>query len=203
MERFKGHDVEEFVKNIEGFDSEIILEDHISKLSEQEIVHIKKELNIKVCLLPKNEFRIIRTKLVDTLSQMMEKIATKFNEVLLPPNPQNPYDQLFCYDRHDNLIGPLTELSLPLWRLLIQYHCKLKFGLKLLLSFKVNTTWVIAPKSQMTPKEILGLCGMDYTQFTLYLPDSADPLPLDGVLTISRGDYFEALKDGKYGDRDE
>jgi hypothetical protein len=201
MEQLKGSNVEEFVRNIEEFDPEVILEDHISKLPEQEIVHIKKELHIKACLLPENEFRIIRAKLTDTLRQIMEKIAAKFDVVLLPPSPQDPYDQLFCYDRHDNLVGPLTELSLPLWRLLIQYHCKLKLGLKLLLSFKVNTTWIIAPKSQMTPREILGLCGMDYTQYTLYLPDSADPLPLDEVMTITRGDYFEALKDGKYGNK--
>ena len=191
---------EEFIRQIEDADPEMILPNWIAKVPEQEIFAIKKVIPIKARILPEGEFHVIRVKLTDTLRQLMASIAAEFQIVILPPEPLDPYDQLFCYGRHDDLIGPLTDLSLPLWRLLVQYHCKRKFGLKLITSFKVNTTWLIAPKDQMTPREILALCGMDYTQFTLYLPDSADPLPLDETRTINRGDCFEAIKDGRYGE---
>jgi len=127
------------------------------------------------------------------------EIAKEFDKRLLPPSPLAPFDKIFSYDKHNDLIGPITDLSMPLGRVLVQYRCKKKFGLELLRSIKVNSTWKVAPKDSMTPREILGLFGMDYTQYTLYLPDSQDPLPLDVSLSTERGKCFEAIKDGRYG----
>jgi hypothetical protein len=53
----------------------------------------------------------------------------------------------------------------------------------------------------MTPKQILAppAINLDYQQYTLHLPGSAQPLPLDNPITITRGMAFEAQRDGKYG----
>ncbi len=197
----KDHD--EVIKAMESLDFESVLSDWLSKLPELEIFAIKRAISIKARILPDGEFRVIRVKLSDTLIQVMTKVSEEFQVTLLPPSPSEPYDQLFCYNRNDQLIGPLTELSTPIWKILIQYHCKRKFGLKLMTSFKVNATWKVAPKNEMTPREILDLFGMDYTQYTLYLPNSSDPLPLDESRTIVRGECFEAIKDGRYGAKNE
>ncbi len=46
----------------------------------------------------------------------------------------------------------------------------------------------------MTPKQILALpgVGLDYQQYTLYLPGSSDPLPLDKPIHLKRGEALEA-----------
>lgn len=59
----------------------------------------------------------------------------------------------------------------------------------------------MAPNPDMTPKEILSLpaINLDYRQYTLYLPGSNDPLPLDKPIHLKRGEALEAQRDGKYG----
>ena len=76
------------------------------------------------------------------------------------------------------------------------------FGIELVLAFRVNTRWAVATSSDMTPKQILALpgIGLDYQQYTLYLPGSSDPLPLDKPIHLERGAALEAQRDGKYGE---
>jgi hypothetical protein len=51
----------------------------------------------------------------------------------------------------------------------------------------------------MTPRELLTSFGFDPSQFSLYKPDSTEPLPADTAISLYRGDMFEAQKDGRYG----
>lgn len=78
------------------------------------------------------------------------------------------------------------------------------FGIELVLAFRVNVRWAVAPAPQMTPRQILALpaINLPYEQYTLYLPGSSDPLPLDTPITITRGEALEAQRDGKYGGRE-
>jgi hypothetical protein len=77
------------------------------------------------------------------------------------------------------------------------------FGIELTLAIRVNTRWDVATSESMTPREILALpqIALDFQQYTLYLPGSAEPLPLDAPVAITRGEVFEAQRDGKYGAR--
>jgi hypothetical protein len=53
----------------------------------------------------------------------------------------------------------------------------------------------------MSPREILALpaINLPYQDYSLYRPGSAQELPLDDHIPITRGDHFEAVRDGKYG----
>jgi hypothetical protein len=190
---------EDFVKHLESEDFEVAVPEWVLKLPEYEVLTFKGHVPLRVHILPRGEFRTIRVQLDITIGELMVRIAKEFGVSLLPPSPSVPFDKLFCYGRNGELLGPLTDLSMPLGRVLIQYRCKKKFGLELLRSIKVNVAWKVAPKEIMTPSEILDLFGLDYTQYTIYLPDSPDPLPLHVGIQIKRGDCFEAIKDGRYG----
>lgn len=191
--------IEQFIKHLESEEFETIAPEGTLNFPEHEVLAFKKHIPVKISLLPVGEFRVIRVPIDITIGELMAKIAKEFDKKLLPPAPLAPFDRIFSYDKQNNLIGPITDLSMPLVRALVQYHCKKKFSLELVRSIKVNSTWKVAPKDIMTPGEILDLFGMDYTQYTIYLPDSQDPLPLHVGLNIERGDCFEAIKDGKYG----
>jgi hypothetical protein len=120
---------------------------------------------------------------------------------LLPPAPQNPLDLLHDLEKHGHVGPPITDLEQALAAYLKEKGTSPHFGIELVLAFRVNTRWAVAPKPDMTPKEILGLpaIGLDYQQYTLYLPGSNDPLPLDKPIHLTRGEALEAQRDGKYG----
>lgn len=191
--------IEQFIKHLESEDPEVAVPEWVLKLSEHEVLVFEGHIPLKVHILPNGEFRTIKVRIDITVGELMAKIAKEFGKHLLPPHPLDPFDKIFCYGKHDEIIGPITDLSMTLGRVLLQYRCRRKFGLELVRSIKVNSTWKVAPKDIMTPSEILDLFGMDYTQYTIYLPDSQDPLPLHIGLDIKRGDCFEAIKDGRYG----
>jgi hypothetical protein len=120
---------------------------------------------------------------------------------LLPPPPLSPIDRLHDVP-HPGVVGPaIDNLEQSLGDYLKQKGTTPNFGIELVLAFRVNTRWAVATKPQMTPREILALpaINLDYTQYTLYLPDSVKVLPLDVPITITRGMAFEAQRDGKYG----
>ncbi len=194
--------IEEFIKHLESEDFELAAPEWVLKLSENEVLVFKGHVPLKVHLLPEGEFRTIKVQIDITIGELMAKIAKEFGVKLLPPAPLAPFDKIFSYGKRNELVGPITDLSAPLGRILVQYHCKKKFALELVRSIKVNVSWKVAPKEIMTPSEILALFGMDYTQFTIYLPDSQDPLPLHVGLHLKRGECFEAIKDGRYGSAD-
>ena len=194
--------IEDFVKHLQSEDPEVAVPEWVLKLSEREVLVIEGHVSLKVSMLPDGEFRSIKVRIDISMRELMAKIAKEFGKHLLPPHPSDSLDKIFCYGKHDEIIGPITDLSMTLGRVLLQYRCKRKFGLELVRSIKVNSTWKVTPKDSMTPREILGLFAMDYAQYTLYRPDSQDPLPLDVALVVKRGDCFEAIKDGRYGEAD-
>jgi hypothetical protein len=125
--------------------------------------------------------------------------AQQLGKPLLPPGNQAPLDLLRCRERHGGgWSDPITDLERPLWFALAQ-GCTQHFGIEYVLAVKINTKWAIASSSTMTPRELLTSFGFDPSQFTLYMPDSTEPLPPDTPLSLHRGDMFEAQKDGRYG----
>ena len=192
-------DINEISQNLEQLNPEDQLPQWAFDLSDREIFSLKIKIPLKVHILPDGKFRIIKIPLSHTVGEVMASIAQAFNELLLPPEPEQPFDQLFCYSRENELVGPISDLSIPIWKVILKHHCRLKLGLKLLLSIKVNSTWMVAPKESMSPREIAELFDLDYTQYTLYLPESTEPLPLETPINLQRGECFVALKDGKYG----
>ena len=129
----------------------------------------------------------------------MIQSAAELGVEILPPQPLSPLDQFFCVDNHDHPHGPIENLSQSMKDLMDEKDCKKRLALGLALAFKVNASWRVATQEQMTPEEILALFGMDFSQFTLYRPDSESPLPLDEPIKIVRGMCLEAIKDGRYG----
>ncbi|MBF0570812.1 MAG: hypothetical protein HQL12_02960 [Candidatus Omnitrophica bacterium] len=186
-------------KIIESLDMEEGLPEEILKISEQEILGLK--IPFKVNILPNDEFKVIVINLSDSVKEVMNIIAQEFHQKLLPPEPEQPLDQLFYYDRHNNIMGPIVDLAAPIWRVITQHHARLKLSLKLSLSIQVNANWKIAPKEEMTPRAILQLFDLDAAQYSLYHLDGSEPLPIDTLVKLHRGERFVALKDGKYGDK--
>lgn len=120
-------------------------------------------------------------------------------DVHLLPNCDDPLDQLRNYVRRRETGPRIDDLSQPLGDFLARDDTTHRFGIELVLAIRVNTRWAEAPKEQMTPREITELFNLDYTQYTLYRPDSAEPLPLDEAICLERGMAFEAQADGRYG----
>jgi len=131
--------------------------------------------------------------LAEVLERGLEKSGNQ-----LSPEPRPPVDKLHNL-RHDQVGPAITDLEEPLWKYLREPHTTHDFGIELVRAFRVNTRWAVAPEPQMTPRQILGLVGLDYQQYTLYRPGSSDPLPLDSPIEMKRGEVFEAQRDGKYG----
>lgn len=132
-----------------------------------------------------------------TLRQVLERGLERAGKQLVPP-PDPPLDLL--HNLKHEAVGPvITDLTQPLWQYLRQPGTTHDFGIELVRAFRVNTRWAVAPQEHMTPREILDLVGLDYTQYTLYPERSADFYQLDVPITITRGQVFEAQRDGKYG----
>jgi hypothetical protein len=101
---------------------------------------------------------------------------------------------------HEGKVGPAIEqLDEPLDKYLQREGTSHHFAIELLDIFAVNTRWVIAPRPELSPREILSLVGLSHEEYTLYPPHSDHVLPLDVPVKICRGERFEAQKDGKYG----
>jgi hypothetical protein len=116
---------------------------------------------------------------------------------LLPPGDE-PLDRLLAV--HEGKVGPAIEqLDEPLDKYLQREGTSHHFAIELLDIFAVNTRWVIAPRPELSPREILSLVGLSHEEYTLYPPHSDHVLPLDVPVKICRGERFEAQKDGKYG----
>ena len=134
----------------------------------------------------------------NTLRQVFEEAAHALGEPPLPPKPQQPLD-LFRMRRHNGAwSGPITDFDLPLWKALadgLSRHVSVEYRLVV----QINTKWGVASASQMTPRALLAEFGFDPSQFSLYKAGSADLLPPDTPIQISRGERFEAQKDGRYG----
>ena len=134
-----------------------------------------------------------------TLLDLMAEGARLAGVVLLP-TVEAPLDTLHNL-RGDETSPPIADLDQPAADFVRDPAHTQHFGITLVVAFRVNTRWAVAPKAALSPREILALpeIDLDYTQYTLYLVGSADLLPLDDPITIQRGAAFEAQRDGEYG----
>ena len=135
------------------------------------------------------------------LLEVLEEGAKHLHVQLLPPAPERPLDRLHDLSHHHHVGPAIDNLDQPLGTYLKEKGTTPHFGIELVLAFRVNTRWAVATKPDMTPKEILALpaINLDYQQYTLYMPGSNDPLPLDKPIHLKRGEALEAQRDGKYG----
>jgi hypothetical protein len=149
--------------------------------------------------LPHGHEAKFKASLTDTLLEVFAEGAHQLGKPLLPPGSNHPLDVLRCRERHgEKWSDSITGLERPLWLALAQ-GCTRHFGIEYVLAVKINTEWAIAPSTTMTPRELLTSFGFDPSQFSLYKPDSTEPLPADTAVSLYRGDMFEAQKDGRYG----
>lgn len=135
------------------------------------------------------------------LLEVLEEGAKHLGIHLLPPAPQKPLDLLHDISQHGQVGPAIDNLDQPLGTYLKEKGTTPHFGIELVLAFRVNVRWAVATAPQMTPRQILALpaINLPYEQYTLYLPGSSDPLPLDTPITLKRGEALEAQRDGKYG----
>ncbi len=162
---------------------------------EDHVVHLKVRLetqgsNFEGLELPAN------APLIDVLDEGASKLGTQ-----LLPNPQAPLDRLHDILKHGGLGPAIENLDQALGAFIHEKDSTKDFVIELVLAFRVNTRWAIAPKDELSPREILALpeINLDFQQYTLYSPSSSIPLPLDTPIRIKRGMAFEAQRDGRYG----
>lgn len=119
----------------------------------------------------------------------------------LLPTQDAPLDRLRNILKHDEIGPAIEDLDQAVGDFVRPPGTTKNFGIELILAFRVNTRWAEAPKSELSPREILALpeINLDYQQYSLYLPNSTDLLPLDTPIKIERGKAFEAQRDGRYG----
>jgi hypothetical protein len=161
---------------------------------------MQKEAHLSVEVIGSNA-QPVKIELFDSapLLEVMQDGAKALNIQLLP-DAEAPLDLLHNFDR--GAFGPaLSNLEEPVGTYLDEKDTSKKFGIELVRAFRVNTRWAVAPTESMTPRQILALpaINLDYQSYTLYVPGKIEPLPLDVPVPISRGEVFEAQRDGKYG----
>jgi len=135
-----------------------------------------------------------------SLLNLMQEGAQRLAVALLP-TPTSPFDLLHNILQHDEIGPAITDLDQAVGDFIKQKHTTRDFGIELVRAFRVNTRWAVAPEPELSPRQILALpaINLDFQTYTLYLPNSSNPLPLDTPVSISRGSVFEAQADGKYG----
>jgi hypothetical protein len=160
-----------------------------------------REVHVTTKLLPAGHEAKFSLPANAPLLEVLEEGAKRLHVHLLPPAPEKPLDQLHDLSHHGHEGPPIHNLDQALGAYLEEKETTPHFGIELVLAFRVNTRWAVATNPEMTPKEILALpaINLDYQQYTLYLPGSNDPLPLDKPIHLKRGEALEAQRDGKYG----
>jgi hypothetical protein len=134
-----------------------------------------------------------------TLLHTMERAAMLAGFALLPPRERS-FDLLHAM--HGEVVGPVIEhLDDTLTEYLRDPGHAAHFTVELARAIHVNNRWDVAPKEEMTPREILALprIHLDPAKYTLYLPESTKELPPDTPIKLERGTDLEAQADGKYG----
>jgi hypothetical protein len=134
------------------------------------------------------------------LLEVMQRGAALAHATLLPTGDA-PLDRLHNILKHDEVGPAIVDLDQAVGEFIRQPRTTKDFGIEIVLSFRVNTRWAVAPKPELSPREILALpeINLDHTQYSLYFPNSTDLLPLDTPIKIERGMAFEAQRDGRYG----
>ena len=160
-----------------------------------------REIKVSVRLLGSPDSIDFRLPETATLLELLQEGAAWLGQQLLP-SAEAPFDRLRNVLRHDEVGPPIADLEQELGDVIKEHGTTRDFAIELVLSFHVNARWAIAPRPSLTPREIVALDGikLDPTEYTLYLPGSGDPLPIDTPITITRGMLLEAQRDGKYGE---
>nr|ART39094.1 H519 [uncultured bacterium] len=174
-----------------------------------------KDINVTTKVLDDGQAEKFKISEKASLLDVMQEGASRGGVSLLP-TAEAPLDTFHNIGKH-NEVGPIIEdLQQTLDEFLDGDHGhghgghgsddekkKPDFGIRLVRAIRVNTRWAVATAAAMTPRDILALPGinLDYQQYTLYLPSSSEPLPLDVPVPTERGAVFEAQKDGRYGGR--
>lgn len=134
------------------------------------------------------------------LLEVLQEGAELARETLLPTK-DCPLDRLHNVSKQGDIGPAIEDREMAVGEFIRQPGTTKDFGIELVLAFRVNTRWAIALKSELSPREILALpaINLDYQQYSLYLPNSTEVLPLDTPVKIERGLAFEAQRDGRYG----
>jgi len=156
------------------------------------------EVNVSVRVIPDNRPFPFHVPAVDSLLDVMQTGAQRADVTLLP-NADAPLDLLHNIGKHQEPGPAITDLGQAVGDYVDADGHTNDFGIELVRAIRVNTRWAIAPKDMTSPHEILDLFQLNYQEYSLYRGNSADLLPLDTPIAISRGDAFEAQRDGKYG----
>ncbi len=156
------------------------------------------ELILSARVLPDGHQHSLKVPGTATLLDVMQEGASRADASLLP-TPDQPLDRLHNIGKHHEVGPAIEDLGQPAADFLSEPGHTDDFGIELVLAIRLNTQWQLAPQPSMSPREILQLFGLDFQEYTLYRPLNADPLPLDASLSLTRGDAFEAQRDGKYG----
>lgn len=159
------------------------------------------DVQVRVRLLSSGaeEFKV-KLPEVAALLEVMQRGAALAHVALLPTQ-EAPLDRLHNILKQGEVGPAVLDLDQAIGDFVRQPGTTKDFGIELVLAFRVNTRWAITPKPDLSPREILALpeINLDYTQYSLYLPNSSDLLALDTPLKVERGMAFEAQRDGRYG----
>ena len=136
------------------------------------------------------------------LLEVLQEGAGRAGAALLPDR-DHPLDRLHNLRPVDGVGPVIDDLTQPVGPYIKEKNTSRDFGIELVRAIRVNTRWAVAGQAEMTPRQILELPGieLDPTSYTLYLPGSAEPLPPDTPVPLTRGTALEAQRDGKYGGR--
>jgi hypothetical protein len=181
-------------------DVEVLVKCRSADEAHHEPLHPHEE-HVTTRVLPDGETAHLKLPTMASLLALLQEGADHAGVSLLP-NRDHPLDHLHNIEKHDHTGPVIDNLDQALGDFLKTPESTRNFGIELVLAFCVNTRWAVAPKTQMTPREILALpkINLDPTQYTLYREKSTDPLPLDQPIAITRGLRLEAQKDGRYGE---
>jgi hypothetical protein len=157
-------------------------------------------IHVQVSLLGEKKPANLRISPDATIAELLVEAAKGLGASLLP-NADRPLDRLHNVGKHDVVGPPLADLEETVGQVLDGEGATHDFALELVRAIRVNTRWAVASAAEMSPRNILGLPGIDLKpeEYTLYRPNSSEPLPLDAEVAVARGDVFEAQRDGRYG----
>lgn len=175
-------------------------------LPDEAVITAHGTVPVEIRLLPDGATARIRVHLADPLLALMRQAAAALQVELLPPSMDaRPLDLLRWLQRDGSYSAAIEDLDQAVWSFLRAHRGPRRFAIELVRAFSVNTRWAVATAPMMSPREILALpqINLPFQEYSLYRPASSRELALDEQIPITRGDHFEAVRDGKYGAPDE
>jgi len=102
------------------------------------------------------------------LLEVLQEGATAAGASLLP-SPAEPLDLLHNFLQNDELGPPILDLEQAVGAFVRAPGTTHHFGIELVLAFRVNNRWAVAPSAQQTPRQILALpsINLDPTEYRL------------------------------------